>query len=264
MDRQKNLIPNNLEDWKILLSGQDIGAIKGSEVSWPIADEVGFFGDKSTQLQHRLAAWRKKREFGLSFAIYDWDFEILASLVDLKVVDGKLRDQIKSEMSEYPVVFKTANVLDFETIVDGDETIVFTGVGETPFTNFTFELAQDNIKPGTVTFIVIEPIETPETFTDDGYGRLTGSLGSTGYYSVETGKGEITLVAEIAAITCTTGEYTHYYSKQAELRFPRMVIALSGDASFNAEAEATGLPIVAYALIGKDGYSMELEFVTPS
>lgn len=261
MDRQKNLIPNNLEDWKILLSGQDIGAIKGSEVGWPIADEVGFFGDKSTQLQHRLAAWRKKREFGLTFTLYDWDFEILSKLVDLKVVDGKLRDQIKSEMSEQLIIFKTANVLDFETVVAGDETIVFTGVGETPFTKFTFELAQDNIVPGTLAFSLVLPAED---FTDDEYGRLTGSLEGTGRYNNVDGKGEITLAEAVASITSTTGAYSHYTKKQAELRFPRMVIALAENASFNAEAEATGLPIVGYALMGANDFSMELEFVTPS
>lgn len=262
MDRQKNLVPNNLEDWKILLSGQDIGAIKGSEVPFNIAEELGFFADKSTQLQHRLAAWRKKREFGLTFTIYDWDFDILADLIDLKVTDSKLRDQIKSEMSEYPIVFQTANALDFETIVDGDETIVFTGVGETPFTNFTFELAQDHIKPGTVTFDLVDPIIT---VTDDEYGRLVSDpAGTTGFINYETGKGEITLADAIAAITSTTGAYTHYYSKQAEVRFPRMVLALAGDAVFSAEAEATGLPIVGYALMGLDNFSMEVEFVTPS
>lgn len=260
MDRQKTPIPNNLEDWKILLSGQDIGAIKGSEVPFNIAEEIGFFGDKSTQLQHRLAAWRKKREFGLTFTIYDWDFDILADLLDLTVSSGKLRDQIKSKMSEYPIVFQTANALDFETEVTG-ETIVFTGVGETPFTVFTFELAEDNIVPGTVEFSLVSPAED---FTDDEYGRLTGSLGGTGKINYVNGKGEITLAEAIAAVTCTTGAYTHYYSKQAEVRFPRMVVALAGDAVFSAEAEATGLPIVAYALMGANDYSMEVEFVTPA
>jgi hypothetical protein len=262
MDRQKNLIPNNLEDWEILLSGQNIGAIKGSEVPFNIAEEIGFFGDRSTQLQHRLAAWRKKREFGLTFTIYDWDFEILSKLVDLKVVDGKLRDQIKSEMSEQLIVFKTANALDFETVVDGDETIVFTGVGDgATYTNFTFELAQDNIVPGTLAFSLVSPAED---FTDDEYGRLTGSLEGTGRYNNVDGKGEITLAEAIAAITCTTGAYSHYTKKQAEVRFPRMVMALTADAIFSAEAESTGLPIVGYALMGPNDFSMEIEFVAPS
>jgi len=262
VDRQKLLTPNNLEDWEVLMGGQSIGAIKGSEVPINIAEEVSFLADRSTQLKNRLASWRSKREFGMSLTLYNWDFAILAALLDLTVSSEKLRDKIQSKMTEHAIVFKTANALDFETEVTA-ETITFTGVGETPFTEFTFEVAKDYIVPGTLAFTLTE-ITPGETYTDDGYGRLTGSLGGTGYINYADGKGGVTVAVAIAAVTCTDGAYTYYYSKQAEVRFPRATVSLGGDTSFNAEAEGTGLPVVFYALIGPNDYSMEIEFVTPS
>jgi len=256
------LIPGtNLENWKLLMSGQDVGALKGSEITLNIAEEIKFLADRSTQLGHRLVAWRGKREFGLTLTLYDWDFDILAALLDMTVSTTKLRDKIQSRISELPMIFQAAKVLNFETPVTA-ETIVFTGVGETPFTKFTFPLANTRIVPGTLSFTLVSPAEA---ITDDEYGRLTGAAAApdttTGRYNIETGIGELTLVTPIAAITSTDGAYSYYSDKQVEVRFPRAAVQLGGDTSFSAEGEGTGLPIIVQALMGANDYSMEIEFV---
>jgi len=252
------LIPGtNLENWKLLMSGQDVGALKGSEVTLNIAEEIKFLADRSTQLGHRLVAWRGKREFGLTLTLYDWDFTILANLLDLTVSSDKLRDKIQSRMAEYPIVFQAAEV-PLSTPITG-ETIVFTGVGETPFTKFTFPLAQKHIVPGSLGFSLVAPAEA---YTDDEYGRLTGSLAGTGFYNPETGKGEITLAEAVASITSTNGAYSYYADRQVEVRFPRAVVSLGGDTAFSAEGEGVGLPITIQALMGASDFSMEIEFKT--
>lgn len=252
------LIPGtNLEGWKLLMSGKDVGALKGSEVSLNIAEEIKFLRDRSTQLAHRLVAWRASRDFGLTLVLYNWDFTILEALLDLKVSGTKLRDKVQSRMSELPIIFQASKV-SLETGKTA-ETIVLTGSGVGPY---TFELAQDRIKGGTLIFNNTDPAEK---FTDDGYGRLTGDaepIPSTGKYNVETGKGQITLFeAPSAAASITDAAYTYYKDTQVEVRFPRAVVQLGGDTPFSAEGEGVGLPIIVQALMGENDFSMEIEFV---
>lgn len=251
------LIPGtNLEKWKLLMSGQDVGALKGSEVTLNIAEEIKFLRDRSTELGHRLIAWRANRDFGLTLTLYDWDFTILSNLLGLTVSSDKLRDKIQSRMAEYPIVFQAAEV-PISTPVSG-ETIVFTGVGASPHSTFTFPLAKGRIVPGSLGFSLVSPAES---YTDDEYGRLTGSMAGTGFYNPESGKGQITLATPIASITSTNGAYSYYAGKQVEVRFPRAVVSLGGDTSFSAEGEGVGLPVIIQALMGKDDFSMEIEFV---
>lgn len=250
------LIPGtNLENWKLLMSGQDVGALKGSEVTLNIAEEIKFLRDRSIELGHRLIAWRASRDFGLTLVLYDWDFTILANLLDLKVDTNRLRDKIQSRMAEYPIVFQAAEV-PLSTSVSG-ETIVFTGVGDSPYTVFTFPLAQEHVVPGSLGFSLVSPAET---YTDDEYGRLTGSLAGAGNINYPNGKGKITLATPIASITSTNGAYDYYKDSQVEVRFPRAVSSLGGDTPFSAEGEGVGLPIIVQALMGKDDFSMEIEF----
>lgn len=257
MNLNKLISGTNLEGWSLLMSGQPVGALKGSEVTLNIAEEVKFLRDRSTQLGHRLVAWRSNRDFGLTLVLYDWDFDILAALLDMTVSSGKLRDKIQSRISELPIVFKASKVLNFETEITA-ETITLTpgGISVGPH---TFELAQDRIKPGTLTFT---NTDKAETFTVDGYGRITGSMGSTGRYNTENGKGVLTLYsAPVTAPSITNGAYTYYSDKQVEVRLPRAAIQLGGDTSFSAEGEGTGLPIIVQALIGANDYAIEIEFV---
>jgi len=239
------------------MSGQPVGALKGSEVTLNIAEEVKFLADRSTQLGHRLVAWRGKREFGLTLVLYDWDFDILAALLDLTVSTTKLRDKIQSRISELPIIFKASKVLNFETAVAA-ETITLTPGGASVGPH-TFELAQNRIVPGGLSF---SNTDKAENFTDDEYGRITGSMGSTGRYNTEDGKGELTLYeAPLSTPSITDGAYSYYSDKQVEVRFPRAVVQLGGDTSFSAEGEGVGLPIIVQALIGANDYAIEIEFV---
>lgn len=252
------LIPGtNLEGWALWMNGQTVGALKGSEVSLNIAEEVKFLRDRSTQLGHRLVAWRSSREFGLTLVLYDWDFDILAELLDMEVDTDRLRDKIQSRISELPMILKASKVLNFETEVE-NETIVLTPGGAVVGPH-TFELAQNRIKPGTLAF---SNTDKAEDFTVDGYGRITGSEGSTGRYNTEDGKGELTLyLAPVSAPSITNAGYYYYSDKQVEVRFPRAAVQLGGDTSFSAEGEGVGLPINVQALMGANDYAIEIEFV---
>lgn len=252
------LIPGtNLEGWKFLVSGEDYGAIKGEEVTFNITEEKKFLRDVSTQLAHRVVAVRMNRDFGLSLVLYDFDFDNLADLLDLVVSSSKLRDQVKSRYADLPIVLQGPKVLNFETAVTA-ETITMTPGGASAGPH-TFSLAQDRIKPGSLSF---SDSDTSEAFTDDEYGRLTGDAGGSGYYNLETGDGTVTLAAAPSvAIAVTDGAYTYYTDKTVEVRFPRPVISFAGDTSFLA-GEGTGIPIMVEAMMGEDGYSMEIEFVT--
>lgn len=92
------------------------------------------------------------------------------------------------------------------------ETITLVGSGVT----YIFELAQDRIKPDSLSFSNTDPAED---FTDDADGQITGSKGSTGSYDINTGIGELTLFeAPSVAPSITDGAYTYYSDEVVDVK----------------------------------------------
>jgi hypothetical protein len=76
------------------------------------------------------------------------------------------------------------------------------GTGDGTNKAFADTLAKASIEPGTVSVT-----DGVETFTDDGYGRLTGSAGGTGTINYTTGALSVTFNAAPANAAAVTADY---------------------------------------------------------